>query len=166
MKGISEEAIKSAFTTVVNKLIFSKNDLLIPFVKAERECDGDGAQRIVESIERELNDNANKTQKLAPLVADGLLDPVKYRQALNELSAERTELTGKKEILINQLQHKNLAISEGSELLKRIRKKEVTDEFDDELFTECIKAVHIYSRDEFGFEFTCGLTFREGVSLK
>jgi len=166
MKGISEEAIKSAFTTVVNKLIFSKNDLLIPFVKAERECDGDGTQRIVERIDQKLDDNSVKAQKLATLVADDLLEPVNYQKALNELSAECNELNGKKKILLNQLQNKNLAISEGSELLKRIRQKEVTDEFDDELFTECIKVVHIYSRDEFGFEFTCGLTFREGVSLK
>jgi hypothetical protein len=166
MKGIPEEAIKSAFTTVVNKLIFSKNGLLIPFAKAERECDGDEAQRIVESIERALNDNSNKTQKLATLVADGLLDPVKYQQALNELSAERTELTRKKEILIDQPQQKNRGISRGGALLKRIRQKKVTVEFDDELFTECVKTVHIYSREEFGFEFACGLIFREVASLK
>jgi len=166
MKGIPEEAIKSAFTTVVNKLIVSKNDLLIPFVKAERECDGDEAQRIVESIERALNDNSNKTQKLATLVADGLLDPVKYQQALNQLSAERTELTRKKEILIDQPQQKNRGISGGGALLKRIRQKKVTVEFDDELFTECVKTVHIYSREEFGFEFACGLIFREVASLK
>jgi hypothetical protein len=166
MKGISEEAIKSAFTTVVNKLIFSKSDLLIPFVKAERECDGDGTQRIVERIDQKLDDNSVKAQKLATLVADDLLEPVNYQKALNELSAECNELNGKKKILLNQLQNKNLGISEADRLLKRIRQKEVTDEFDDELFTECIKVVHIYSRDEFGFEFTCGLTFREGVSLK
>ncbi len=166
MKGIQEEAIKSAFTTVVNKLIISKNDLLIPFVKAERECDGDETQRIIKGIERALYENSNKTQKLATLVADGLLDPVKYRQAMNELSAERNELIGKKEILVNQLQNTNLGISEGGELLKRIRQKEVTAEFDDVLFTACVKTVHIYSREEFGFEFTCGLTFREVVNLK
>ena len=85
---------------------------------------------------------------------------------MNELSAERNELIGKKEILVNQLQNTNLGISEGGELLKRIRQKEVTAEFDDELFTACVKTVHIYSREEFGFEFTCGLTFREVVNLK
>ncbi len=166
MKGIPEQAIKSAFTTVVNKLIISKNSLLIPFVKAERECDGDVARRIVENIGRDLDENSNKTQKLATLVADGLLDPVKYRQALNELSAERNELNGKKEVLMYQLQSNNLGISEGSKLLNRIRQKEVTAKFDDELFTACVKTVHIYSREEYGFEFTCGLTFREVVNLK
>ena len=166
MKGIQEEAIRSAFTTVVNKLIISKNDLLIPFVKAERECDGDEAQRILESIDQRLDDNSGRTQKLASLVADGLLEPVKYRQAVNDLSAERNELIGKKEILVNQLQSKNLGISEGSKLLNRIRQKEVNTEFDDELFTACVKNVHIYSREEFGFEFTCGLTFREVVNMK
>lgn len=166
LKAVSDDAIKAAFTTVVNKLIFSKNDLLIPFVHAEKVCDADEVQRIIEIIDQELNDNSVRTQKLASLVADGLLEPVKYRQALNELFAERAELNGKKDTFTNQIQNKSLGISEGGKLLKRIRQKEMSEVFDDELFTECVKTVHIYSREEFGFEFTCGLTFREVVSMK
>ena len=100
---------------------------------------------------------------MAILASDKLLDPLVFRKAQAELSAERADLNSRKVVLGVQLQQNHHGISEGGKLLKKIRGMRITEDFDEEFFTEFIKAVYVYSRTELGFEFTCGLVFREEV---
>lgn len=57
-------------------------------------------------------------------------------------------------------------VLEGAKLLKRIQGMKISETFDEDLFQGFVSRVHIYSRQEFGFEFTCGLIFREAVTMK
>lgn len=166
MKNIPEESIKAAFATVTNKLIFSRRELLEPFVKAvQNSCGGDVARQIDE-INQKLDALAEKSHTLNALAADNLLEPAALKKALADLADSRAELNSRKDALNARIQTNNKGVSEGAKLLKRIQGMRISDEFDEELFQEFVNQVHIYTRQEFGFEFTCGLIFREAVTLK
>ena len=166
MKNVPEESIKAAFTTVTNKLIFSRRELLEPFVKAvQNSCGGDVARQIDE-INQKLDALAEKSRTLNALAADNLLEPAALKKALADLAGSRAELNSRKDALNARIQTNNKGVSEGAKLLKRIQGMRISDEFDEELFQEFVNQVHIYTRQEFGFEFTCGLIFREAVTLK
>ena len=161
--SIEDGAIRAAFTTVTNKLIFSQNELLVPFVQEIQGINQSDVGDEIEKINKKLEENTEKSQKMAILASDKLLDPLVFRKAQAELSAERADLNSRKVVLGVQLQQNHHGISEGGKLLKKIRGMRITEDFDEEFFTEFIKAVYVYSRTELGFEFTCGLVFREEV---
>lgn len=163
LKVIQDEAIKNAFVTVTNKLIFSKKDLLIPFVKEIQERgEGDGGLEI-DDINEKLKTNLERVKKLETLAAAGLLDPTALSKAMAELSIERSDLNSKKAAIGVQMEDNYHGISEAGKLLKQINQMKISSDFDEDFFSEFVKEVHAYSRTELGFEFTCGLIFREEV---
>ncbi len=166
MKAVLEDHVKAAFITVTNKLIFSRKDLLEPFVRAVQNSSCGDAGEQIEEINRQLDALTEKGQTLITLATSSLLDPAMLKKAQSELSASRAELNSRKEALTARTRAVNKGLSEGGRLLKKIQEMQISQEFDEEFFLEFVRKVHIYSRQEYGFEFTCGLIFREAVILK
>lgn len=166
MKAIPEENIMAAFITVTNKLIFSKRQLLEPFVKATQNICSSEIDEQIREIDLKLDANEEKAQMLTTLLSSNLLDSGMHKKAQAALTVENTELKSRKAALASRVQTANKGVSEGSKLLKRIQGMEISETFDEAFFLEFIKAVHIYSRQEFGFEFTCGIVLREAVTMK
>ena len=158
LKDIPEEHIKAAFTTVINKLIFSRQELMEPFVKAFQNSSRTDATEQIEEINQKLNDLSAKSQALNALATSNLLDPAILKKAQSDLAVSRAELNSRKESLTTRTKTVDKGLSEGAKLLRNIREKDISDIF--------IRTVHVYSRQEYGFEFTCGLIFREVVILK
>lgn len=163
LKVIPEDVITAAFVTVTNKLIFSRKELLVPFVKSIQGSGTGDVGKKIEEINRKLEENSGKAQTMAALAADNLLEPTAYRAAQTELAAERAELNSEKSVLGIQIRDSFTGVSEGGKLLKRISQMQISKKFDEDFFSEFVKAVHVYSREELGFEFSCGLIFREAV---
>ena len=166
LKDIPEEHIKAAFTTVINKLIFSRKELMEPFVKAFQNSSHTDATEQIEEINQKLNDLSVKSQALNALATSNLLDPAILKKAQSDLAVSRAELNSRKESLTTRTKTVDKGLSEGAKLLRNIREKDISDIFDENLFQMFIRTVHVYSRQEYGFEFTCGLIFREVVILK
>lgn len=166
MKAISEETIKDAFTTVTNKLIFSRQTLLEPFVKSVQGSNAGDVGKQIEVINRKLDENTAKAQTLINLAAQKLLDPVTLREAQAELKTARTEMHSQMLALNTQMQTNFRGVSEGGKLLKKLQQMMPSQKFDETFFTEFVNSIHVYSLTELGFEFTCGLVFREVVKTK
>ena len=166
MKAISEETIKDAFTTVTNKLIFSRQTLLEPFVKSVQGSNAGDVGKQIEVINRKLDENTAKAQTLINLAAQKLLDPVTLREAQAELKTARTEMHSQMLALNTQMQTNFRGVSEVGKLLKKLQQMMPSQKFDETFFTEFVNSIHVYSLTELGFEFTCGLVFREVVKTK
>ena len=156
-KSVEEENIKVAFITLTNKLIFSKRELLEPFVDALQKSD----IADVSEINQKLEGNAEKLNTLLSLAADGLIDPVILHRAQSELMENNAELNSRKKVLLQQIHGKNEAAAEAEMLLSRVKKMRVSDQFDEPFFRDCVRKAHVYSRQEFGFELNCGLLLKE-----
>ena len=160
-KSVEEEFIKASFIILTNKLIFSKRELLEPFVDALKK--NSITEIDISEIDQKLEGNKEKNQTLLSLATDGLIDPAILHRAQTELMENYAELNSRKEVLLQQVQGKNEAVAEADLLLNRVRKMKVSEDFDETFFRDCVRKVHVYSRQEFGFELNCGLLLKERV---
>ena len=161
LKSVEEESVKAAFTTLANKLVFSRKELLEPFAEALREADGGEESARIREIDRELDENAGKLHRLLSLAGENLLEPAVFNNAQAALSAERKDLNSRKAVLAERIRDGSMDRTEAERMLKRVREMEASEEFDEGFFRESVRKVHIYSRHEFGFELSCGLLLKE-----
>lgn len=166
MKAIQQQAIEAAFTTMLNKLIFSRKELFEPFVEDLRNTDASDITRQIEEIDAEMEENMSQVRTITDLAASGLLDSVMLQKTQSELSAKRMELTSRKAMLAAQLSENYKGTAEAGKLLKELSRLEISRDFNPDAFETFVKKVHIYSRQLIGFELTCGLIFKEEVKVE
>ena len=163
MKAIPQTEIETAFTNMINKLIYGRERIIESFVKSIQESDSEDACEQIEAINRELEDSMKNEQVLESLRAKNLLDTEMHRKAKLDLTAHRSELNSRKEMLTRQIAKNYDGTAEGEKLLHELRQLKPSTWFPMELMISLLKAIHVYSRSCIGFELKCGLIFREEV---
>lgn len=166
MKSVREADLERAFTTMMNKLIFAKKDILDTLLDALR---GDTRkQRLsrIDEIDRELELNAERRKTLTMLMTRGYLEPAVYTQENNEIAAEAEALTAEKESLmtdVNGSLHKADAMND---LIRFVAHVQPSPEFDGALFERFIDHATLRTRNEIVFHLKCGLNLTERVGEK
>lgn len=156
-----EDSIRSAFATMINKLIFARNEILLPLNgNLESAGDEETIKRITE-IDEAMEEIISRKYSIDGFFCKGLLDPAVYQEESDALKNEENNLKQEKDTL-------SQGISSGYEkgkvlaaLLKFTAKGEMLTDFSEELFEECIDHIEIYSKTEVGFIMKCGPVFRE-----
>lgn len=161
MKAIEQIDIEDAFTTMVNKLIVARKQLLEPFVRSLQVTDEDSAASQMEEVDAALTENTEKAKKITRLAADMVLDAATARGAQAELNAERLELNAKKATLAMLISERYKGVSEAGILLKEIYRREPGQEFDTELFETIVDHIVIQPMNKIDFVLKCGLSLRE-----
>lgn len=110
---------------------------------------------------RKIEENADKKQTLATLMAQGLLDAAVYNSASQNLMVEEQELKDRKEELMNNIGGDKTKVRELQTLMDFTSKGEMLTEFDEELFTAFVEKIIVQSRDEITFRLKCGLKLKE-----
>lgn len=158
---VREDSIRSAFATMINKLIFARKEILVPLSgNCESDRDEETLNRIAE-IDEAMEEIINRKYSIDGFFCKGLLDPAVYQEESDALKNEENNLKQEKDAL-------SQGISSGYEkgkvlaaLLKFTAKGEMLTDFSEELFEECIDHIEIYSKTEVGFVMKCGPVFRE-----
>ena len=161
MKFIRDEDIKSAFVTMINKLIYGKDFILKPLLANIRTMTKSENIAKLDEIEMEIEDNISQEELLVKLMAKGYLEPALYNREKNELLMARAEMTSKKEGLVDSLNNEMSKGHEVNKLIKYVNKKEYLTEFEEKTFEDFVEKVEVYSREEIGFVLKSGLTLRE-----
>lgn len=163
MKFIREDQLKTAFVTMMNKLVFSRRTLLKPYTDAIKYQSRDAALRKIQQNETLLAQNAEKQNTLAKLAGQGIIDQILFNQ-------ERTLLLGESDRLHQEIDALNHEVSadvsiaaECAALLRFTEKGVMLDAFDEELFTRFLDHITICARNEFRFELKCGLSLSERI---
>ena len=163
MQSIPEDSIKVAFVTMMNKLIFARDQLLVPYARMIKAGGGKDSIRRLSEIEELLEDNESRRKQVSLFFTQGLLDPAIYAEKNDELVRQSKALSDEKEVLMAATTGSHEK-NESLELLMRFTaRKTMLTEFDDSLFTEQVDTVIVYSREEIGFRMKCGPVFRERV---
>ena len=154
---ISEESIKAAFVTSLNKLSFGGEDILNALGTTEKN---DGAAEI-ESRMKEIRHRMDALDRAA------LADSYK-----GEAWAEKAKLLCEEDTLRKELA-RALTADSGSEGIARLRSlvrswtpTEQIESFPDDRFPEVVKSVTPLPDGRLEFTFTCGLVLLEGVRRK
>ncbi len=161
MMFIKDEAIKAAFVTMMNKLIFGCKQVLAPYYDALRLADTDENLQGILDLKNELQRNSDRKNDLRKLRVKGFLDAAMYNQELRRVEMESEEIRAKMKCIDRA--GENGDIKETKKLLRFAESAEMLTEFSDDLFTEYVDSIIVYTRTCIGFRLRCGLTLKEEV---
>lgn len=160
---IRDEALKQAFCTMMNKLIFSRRRILKPFLKAIKNTAADETLGRIQRIKTRMAQNAEKRETLTGLLARGIIDSALCCQETNRLLSQADSLRKEAEALKNEVSGGAARAAETAALIRFAEKSAMLREFDGELFQSFVNRVVVRSRDDVRFELKCGLTLKERV---
>jgi DNA invertase Pin-like site-specific DNA recombinase len=163
MQFIRDEDIKTAFVTMMNKLIYGRKIILKPLLDTLREMGKSDNLSRIQELEKLIEKKAEQNELLVKLMAKGYLEPALFNRESNELQMELENYVEQKEALIQAVNGELSKVQEVSNLMKFTNKAEMIDSFDDQLFTEYVERIVVFSRTEIGFMLKCGITLRERI---
>lgn len=161
MKYITDDALKAAFATMMNKLIYGQQYVLKPLLQSLRGLNDKERLLKIENLESAIEKNVEQRQVLTNLMVRGYLEPALFNKENNELVAEHESLMQEKESLVHAV---NGDITKADELKKLIgftSKKQMMTEYDDAVFLEFVNRIIVYTRTEIAFDLKCGLVLKE-----
>ena len=161
MLYVRDDAIKTAFITMINKLIFGNNILLKPLAENLKNYTEDRRLLRIQEIQKELLQNTEKRETMQKLMAQGYIDHILYNKENNELLTEADNLRKEADTIYANLTGNSSRINSVTELIRFAVKSDMQSEYNDELFTQFVDRIIVYSRNEVGFELKCGLILRE-----
>lgn len=85
MKYVRDDEIKTAFITMLNKLIYDYRLVLIPYLKVLENSSGNQAIRRIQYLELLISQNSEQREALTKLMAQGYIDQILYNQETNAL---------------------------------------------------------------------------------
>ena len=163
MKSVREADLQRAFTTMINKLIFAKKDVLDTLLDTLR---GDVQKENllqIEQIDRKLELNAERRRTLTTLMTRGYLEPAIYTQENNDITSEADALTAEKDRLVKDVTGSLHQADSLNDLIHYAGRSEPSTNFDGALFERFIDRVTIRTRTEIVFHLKCGLNLTERI---
>ena len=161
MQFIRDEDIKTAFVTMMNKLIYGQKFILRPLLNGLRNQNNVASFRRIEELETKIENNMEQSQMLTGLMAKGYLKPALFNKEKNSLEAERESLLAEKDQLTHSVNGNFAKMEEVDRLLKFATKTKTLTAYEDELFENYVEKIIVFSREEIGFEVKCGITLKE-----
>ena len=161
MKYVEDAALKAAFITMMNKLIYAHRMILKPYVDALRSTNKDGSMRRIQQIQTLLLQNANQRETLTKLMGQGYIDPIIYNEENNALLRQADDYRSEIEMLNKSISGDASNLRAATDLLHFADKSVMLYAFDDDLFEQTVDRIIVKSRNEVVFELKCGLKLKE-----
>lgn len=163
MKSIREDNIMAAFTTMLNKLIFARDKVLLPYANSLKNAERTEYLDELNTTEESLEQNRQKRKQVTQLFTRGFLDPAIYAQQNDELLKQNVRLIAQKDVIMERVSGGDKQKKALEDILHFTVGAEMQTAFDDALFTRFVHNVIVYSRAEIGFAMKCGLTLLERI---
>ena len=161
MKYITDDVLKAAFLTMMNKLVFSHKVVLQPLLNDLITTSDTERLRQISGIENQIEKNVKQKQVLTDLMTSVKLSPALFHKVSNELNTEAEMLCKKKEGLLYSMNGEYSKVDELKSLMQFTTKNNMVTEFTDELFLAYVARVTVISRTEVMFELKCGMNLKE-----
>ena len=163
MKSIREDCIMAAFTTMLNKLIFARDKVLLPYANSLKNAERTEYLDELNAIEEAFEQNRQKRQQVTQLFTRGYLDPAIYAQQNDELLKQSEQLTAQRDSITAKVSGGDKQKKALEDILRFTAGAEMQTTFADAIFTRFVHNIIVYSRTEIGFALKCGLTLRERI---
>ena len=161
--AVPEDSIKAAFVTMMNKLTFGRNLVLIPYRNMLKATDSDEALSRLSDLDRLLEENADKKRRLVQFFSKGYIDPAVYAEENDSLIDEESKLNTERSALAKQINGAGGKKEALTELLRYTAKGRTITEFDENLYKKHVDHIVVFNRTEIGFAMKCGPVFRERI---
>ena len=164
MKYITDDSIKVAFLTMMNKLIFSHQVVLRPLLRSLQGLDDKDRLLQIQEYETKLEKNMEQRQVLTSLMASGILEPALFNSENNTLIQEKEMLETEKNKLMHSVSGDRTKFDALEKLIKYVSGSEMLKEYEDEVFLAHVDKITVVSREEIIFLLKCGLELRERMA--
>ena len=166
MLFVRECDLELSFTTMMNKLIFAKREVLDALLEGLRGETHKDSLRQIDQIDLKIEKNAERRQTLITLMTRGYLDPAVFTQESNDLDAEADALTAEREQLVSEITENLHQTDALSDLIQYAGHAEPSEMFDGELVGRFLDHAVICTRTEIVFHLKCGLNLTERIREK
>ena len=166
MKSVREADLERAFTTMLNKLIYAKKDVLDTLLVTLRGDVQKENLRQIDQIDRKLELNAERRKTLTTLMTRGYLEPAIFAQENNDITAEADALMAEKERLVKDVSGSIHQADSLNDLIRYVAHAQPGTEFNGDLFERFVNQVTIRTRTEIVFHLKCGLNLTERIGVK
>lgn len=163
MQYIRDDAIKAAFTTMINKLIFGCSLVLKPYVTALKNDCKDLPLHRIQELQTLLLENADQRETLTRLMAQGYIDQIIYNEENNTLLTQADSYRTEMDSLSKAIGGDGAHVTAAEKLLRYAEKASMLQEFDEDVFENTVSRIKVLSRSEIAFELKCGLTLKERI---
>lgn len=161
MKFIRDEDIKAAFVTMLNKLIFSCDMILKPFMQGLRNIDEKAYLQKITEIEERIEKNENQRNVLVELMSKGLLNPGLFTKQNTELLSEFARLATEKKYISYAVSGNASKLDATQKLIRFCSRNRMALKFNDNIFEDFVDEIVVNSREEIVFKLKCGLSLKE-----
>ena len=161
LKYIREVDLEYAFTTMMNKLIFGRQEVLHTLIEAIRGETHKGNLLRIDEIDQKLEKIVERRQTLTTIMTRGYLEPALFTQESNDLAAEADALTAEKEQLVKEVTGCMKRTEALNDLIRYVGHAQPSPDFDGELVERFLDHGVVRSREEVTFHLKCGLSLTE-----
>lgn len=161
LKAISDESVKAAFATMLNKLIFSKRYLLRPYYEKISSSENNENGVHIEQLREKLKENTRKADTLRRLRAHSIIDSVVFNKEINQLENDSESIRKELENCSNIRTDTAVVVREAEKILKFAEHSIMQDQFSDTFYNEFTESATVIERNEIVFHLKCGLNLRE-----
>lgn len=161
IKFIRDEDIKAAFVTMLNKLIFSCDMILKPFMQGLRNIDEKAYLQRITEIEERIEKNENQRNVLVELMSKGLLNPGLFTKQNTELLSEFARLATEKKHISYAVSGNASKVDATQKLIRFCSRNRMALQFNDNIFEDFVDEIVVNSREEIVFKLKCGLSLKE-----
>ena len=137
--------------------------MLLPlFTRLKDTCSDDGIVRIRE-LETKLLEITEQRQTLQSLMAQGYLDQLVFIAQKNALMQQTKAYQEEIETIQNTGGESASRLEEVQKLIRFTERSDMLQTFEDEVFTDFVESITVYSRSELSFKLKCGLNLKERI---
>jgi hypothetical protein len=165
MLYISDEGIKLAFLTLMNKLVYGHQAVLKPLLRTLRGTDDKDRLLRIQELELRIEGNTDRKQILTNLMATGVLEPAVFNKENNALLAEEQRLRAEKDKLVSFVGGDKVRMKELQKLMAFTSKGEMLTAFSDEMFLGFVESITVETRELIVFHLNCGLNLTERLVI-
>ena len=161
MLAVDDYSLKHAFVIMMNKLVFSYDEILKPFIISLKGMNIKDIKKKITVIDKELSEIERRKQMLMTLVAQGILDPQIFtaeKQSL--LENEKSFKLERKQLTDGACTDKNI-LKEAKKLAEFTSQGIMLEDFREDLFLAFVKSVTVHNKWEVTFHLKCNLNLKE-----
>lgn len=163
MLFLRDGEIKVTFSTMMNKLAFSKKLILEPLYDSINKIDEECDLARIDAIDKRMEQLTEERNTLIGLMTKGFLEPALFNKERNVLDKEIKNITAEKTNLVMSFTSGSSQADEVKALLDYVSADKFDGNFTDEAFEKFVENIIVNSRDELTFKMKCGLSLIEKV---
>ena len=163
MRYVRESALKAAFATMMNKLIFGRKEVLQTLLDNLTTQSHKSRLSRIDVVERTLNEMQERRRNLTSIMTKGYLDPATFTRESNEIMVETEKLTAERDQLKSEINGELTKTESLRDLIRFTGKSEMLSDFDAGLFERFVDHAVVSSRTELEFHLKCGMKVKETI---